>query len=451
MERTRGRGERGVALLIVLVVLFIVAVLMLDITLTATTARRAARNASSDFLMDAAIEANLQVALAQLRYDYNPGKKVDSPDDRWAREEYTRFEKTQSEEERAAEAQREEETGAVSLGDSDAVDVVVTIEDEERKFNLNLLKQADAKKAEAARKCFVALLDRYREDTPLDLSRTRAEEICDAIVRHLDRAQPGENDPNSVPVPPSKTWILLTPDELRMIPALKDDSRGLGPEGILYDARDPEAVRTYMLDPESQEPPEEYPGLLRYVTLWSGGAWPSGAAQAPPAQQPGGQPGSSPQPQPPAAGADNWKRINLNTAEKPVLEMLFHANPADMTIAERIISYRGTSKEGSPAEGETAELDEPLAEHQYFTNLEEVKKGVPELTQAILDAHKLAEYARFDSETFSIKVVAKHEGATKQVRFVVRRGEKGFETLLREERADPSFEEEPEEGEEETR
>ena len=89
MDRTRGPDERGVALLIVLVVLFIVAVLMLDITLTPTTARRAAANASSDFLMDAAVEANLQVALAQLRYDFDPAKKVDSPDDRWAREEFT--------------------------------------------------------------------------------------------------------------------------------------------------------------------------------------------------------------------------------------------------------------------------------------------------------------------------------------------------------------------------
>ena len=446
MDRTRGPDERGVALLIVLVVLFIVAVLMLDITLTATTARRAAANASSDFLMDAAVEANLQVALAQLRYDFDPAKKVDSPDDRWAREEYTRFEKTQSEEEKAAEAAREEETGAVSLGDSDAVDVVVTIEDEERKFNLNLLKQSDSKKAETARKCFVALLDRFREDTPLDLSRTRAEEICDAVVKYLDRQQAGENDTNSVPVPLSKTWVLLTPDELRLIPSLKDDSRGLGPEGILYDARDPEAVRTYMLDPENQQPPEEYPGLLRYVTLWSGGAWATGPAAAPPAE--GGQPGSSPQPQQPAQGAENWKRINLNTAEKPVIEMLFHANPADMTIAEKIVQYRGTSKEGSTADGEAPEVDEPLAEHQYFTNMEDVKKGVPDLTEGVMGTHKIAEYARFDSETFSIKIVAKHEGATKQVRFVVRRHEKGFDTLLREERADPSFEEEPEEGEE---
>jgi hypothetical protein len=424
MERTRGRGERGVALLIVLVVLFIVAVLMLDITLTATTARRAAANASSDFLMDAAIESRFQVALAQLRYDQG-ANKIDSPDDRWAREEFTTFENRKTEEEKRVEAEREEETGAKSLGDSDEVDVVVTIEDEERKFNLNLLKHPDAKKAEEARKYFVALLDRYREDTPLDLSRTRAEELCEVIVKHMERTQPGENDSAHVPVPNSKGWLLLTPDELRLVAALKDDSHGLGPEGILYDARDPEEVRNYMLEPEGREPPEAYPGLLKYVTLWSGRAWVD---------------------QPTAENAEKWKQINVNTAEKPVMEMLFQSNPADMPAAEKIIEFRGTGKEGSPAEGEVPENDEPLAEHQYFENYAALEK-VPDLPKTVLETHKIAEYARFASETFSIKIVAKHEGATKQVRFVVWRHSQGFKTLLREERADPTFEEEePEEG-----
>jgi len=415
-----------VALLIVLVVLFIVSVLMIDITLTATTARRSADNASADFLMEAAIEARFQVALAQLRYDLG-ANKTDSPDDRWAREEYTTFENRQTEEERRAAAEREEETGARVLGDSDSVSVTMSIEDEERKFNLNLLKHPDPKKADEARKRLAVLLDRFREDTPLDLSRTRAEEIVDLVVKYMERAQSGQNDSGRVPLPKSKPWLLLTPDELRLIPGIRDESHGLGPEGILLDARDPEAVRAYMEDPEGQEPPEEYPGLLRFVTLWSGSAW---LGQATP------------------EAAEAWKRINVNTAEKPVLETLFHANPADMVFAERIVEYRGTQKEGGPSEGEVPDVDEPLAEHQYFEKLADMEK-VDGLTKEILDAHRMAEFARFDSEVFSIKIVAKHEGATKQIRYVVRRHADGFQTLLREERADPSFEEEePEEDEE---
>lgn len=431
--------ERGVALLIVLVVLFIVAVLMIDITLTATTARRSAYNASSDFLMDAAIEARYQVALAQLRYDYSLDQgKVDSPDDRWAREEYTRFESTKSEEEKTAAAEEAEAGGLRVLGDSEEVTVTVTIQDEDRKFNLNLLMHPTKGVRDAARGRLAILLDRFREDTPLDLSRTKAEELRDKVVDHLERPPSGEGEKGRVPLPKTSPWRILTPDELRLVGGLEDSSHGLGPEGILYDARDPEDVRVYMQDPEAQEPPEAHPGLLRYVTLWSGGAWI----------------GEKPTP-------ETWNRMNLvnvNTAEKPVLETLFYdkdatefaANDGDFLFAERMVEYRGTPKEGSSAEGEEAAVDEPLAAHQYFEKTVDLN-NVDGLDDTVLKRNSaLKDYGVFKSETFSIDILAEHDGSTKQVRFVVRRHGEGFQTLLREERADPRFEEEkpPEEGEE---
>ena len=265
--------ERGVALLIVLVVLFIVAVLMIDITLTATTARRSAKNASTEFLMDAAIEARYQVALAQLKYDYALDQgAVDSPDDRWAREAFTVFERVQTREERDEIAEEEEATGEVLLGDSEDVSVTLRIEDEERKFHLYQLVHPDAERRRVARERFAILLDRFREDTPLDLTRARADELVEKIVEYLERPETGDSAAGRVPVPPvkHKSWRLLTPDELMLVTGLEDAQRGMGPEGILQTGRDPEEVRAYMEDPDAGEAPEEIPGLLRFVTVWSG-------------------------------------------------------------------------------------------------------------------------------------------------------------------------------------
>ena len=430
-------SQRGVALLIVLVVLFIVAVLMVDISLTAATARRSAHNASTEFLMDAAIEGHFQVAVAQILYDQSENN-YDGGDDRWAREEYTKFEsKSQREKDQAAAASGpapakaggEEEGGVRVLGDSDDIAVTTRIEDEERKFNLYLLlKQADTKKQDEAREKFAVLLDRFREDTPLDLSRTRAEELKDRIVDYINRDPPGEGEKGKIPLPRTGKWCLLTPDELRNAEGLEDRDHAMPAEGILYDAREPRAVKAWLEDPGNNEPPKVYPGLLRYVTLWSGGAWAG------------------------KVDADAMKRmvlVNLNTAEKPVLETLFAHNPGDFTFVDKIIEYRGAPKEDSKTtSGEAPKADEPLPQHQYFQKFEDLKK-----VDGLEDGTVLARNGidgttvTFSSDTFSVDILAERDETSKQVRTVVRRNKlaagspPGYQTLLREERADPRFEE----------
>lgn len=414
---SRPAAERGVALLIVLVVLFIIAVLMVDITLTATTARRSAKNASSEFLMDAAIEGRFLVMTAQLTYDAAENK-IDSPDDRWARPEYAEYEAPVKSVEEKEEA---EDAPARNVGDSDEVSVTARCEAENAKFNLNLLMHPDAKKREAAREQFAVLLDRFREDTPLDLSRTRADEIRDRVVDYLERAAPAEGETGKYPVPKSAPWLLLTPDELRNVEGLEDTTHGLGPDGILFDARDPKAAREYEADPDNAKKPEVCKGLLRYLTLWSGSAW---IGQSAP---------------------DTWIAININLAEKPVLETLFYKNPADMIFAERIIEYRGAEKEDSKSSsGGTGEADEPLPTHQYFEKIDDLKK-VDGLDDAVIQRNSLTTAViTLQSETFSLDFLAKREKSFKQVRYVVRRNNQGFQTLLREVRADPRLEEEEE-------
>ena len=402
-----------------LVVLFIIAVLMVDITLTATTARRSARNASSEFLMDAAIEGRLLVMQAQLTYDAAENK-FDSPDDRWARPEYAEYQAPEKSQDEIDEAK---DAPVRSAGDSDDVSVTARCEAENAKFNLNLLMHPDAKQREAARERFAVLLDRFREDTPLDLSRTRADEIRDRVVEYLERAAPADGETGKFPVAKAGPWRLLTPDELRNVDGLEDTTHRLGADGILFDARDPKAAREYEADPENVKKPEICKGLLRYVTLWSGTAWV-------------GQP-----------APDSWLPININLAEKPVLETLFYKNQADMIFAERIIEFRASAKEGSKEEpAGTTEVDDPLPVHQYFEKVEDIKK-VDGLDDAVIQRNTLTAAAiTVASDTFSLDFLAKRDKSYKQVRYVLRRHNQGVTTLLREVRADPRLEGEDEEA-----
>jgi hypothetical protein len=284
----------------------------------------------------------------------------------------------------------------------------------------------DAKQREAARERFAVLIDRFREDTPLDISRTKADEIRDRVVEYLERAVPGNGETGKFPVAKSAPWRLLTPEELRNVEGLEDTAHGLGADGILFDARDPAEAREYEADPENVKQPQTCKGLLRYLTLWSGSAW-IGKVEA-----------------------GTWNSmfaVNLNLAEKPVLETLFYKNPQDMIFAERIIEYRGTEKEGSKTSTtDPPEVDEPLPAHQYFEKAEDLKK-VEGLDQPVLDRNPVfaaaaADPYAFKSDTFSIDFLAKRDTSYKQVRYVVRRNNQGIQTLLREVRADPRLEEE---------
>jgi type II secretory pathway component PulK len=414
--------ERGVALLIVLVVLFIVAVLMVDITLTATTARRSARNASEAFLMDAALEGRLQIGLALLQYDAQ-SNDIDGGDDLWADSKHTDVE-GKAPEEAAAETEGAGDGSEEPAPSSADVQVTMKIEDEERRFNLLLLLKTDSLTGEMqkeARERFVVLLDRYREDTPLDISRTRAEDLADKVIEYVNRAAPGASETGKFPLAKTGNFRLITPDELKYVEGFEDASHGLTSEGLLYEARDPRAVKEHMADPEASDEPESYPGLIKYVTLWSVGV---GTDKEDPTKWP-------------ADGWDRARKINVNTAEKPVLETLFWRNPSEMTFAEKIIEYRDTVKEGADTSGSAAGGSRN-DKHQLFEKMEELKK-VDGLEQKVIDSNKLNDYLVLQSRVFSIDLHASKETASKQVRYVVFRHEKGFQTILREERADPQF------------
>ena len=77
-------------------------------------------------------------------------------------------------------------------------------------------------------------------------------------------------------------------------------------------------------------------------------------------------------------------------------------------------------------------------EHQYFQKLEDLKK-VDGIEDKVIADHKLNDFLVLQSRVFSVDIRAEMEKAGKQVRTVVFRHDKGFVTILREERADPQF------------
>ncbi len=434
-------GQSGVALLIVLVVLFIVAVLMVDISLTASTARRSASNASNDFLMDAAIEGRFQICAAQILYD-GKENKTDSVNDRWVKEEFADpAEPGTGEDAFEPPPGGEDDEPSNVLGDTAGVTITRTIEDEERKFNLNLLLHSDKARREEARERLAILIDRFRENTPLDISRTKAEQLVEAVVKYLDRPAPGEGERGKIPLP-GKPWRLLTPDELLNVEGFTVDDAGYGATEILYTTRVMEDVLAWEEDPENAEKPEEFPGLLRYVTLWSGSAWGTDK-QGKPVVEP-----------------DSWLKININTAEPPVLATLFRLDQDqdnERGLVAKIREFReGAAEDAEPATGDTEAETTP--DKQVFEGDEQIKK-VDGLAEALGDPKRAYPgVAAFSGNTFSVDLYAKiqlesqEEPARKQVRFIIRRtaDSKGYTTLLREERDDPRFEDEPKkEGEEE--
>lgn len=471
-------AEAGVALLIVLVVLFIVAVLMADISLTATTARRSAHNASTEFLMNAAVDRKFHVGLAQVRYEDRANHGFTTLDDRWALADFTNDEKdlaAEGETPAAPAAPEDEEAGAegvtvygeggkgsvkAELGrhwdpepdpeepENDPGDAT-PIEDEDRKFNLYLLIHDNPEIRKRAHERFDVLLDQYRQGTPLDITRAKAEEMREKIFDYLNRQAVTEGLDTGIPIrrDAKDRWWILTPDEIANAEGLEGIlPHGLSARGILHDAQDPKAAAEYRENLEGEEPPA-YPGLLRYITVWSGDAFKGNRS------------------------ADSKFPINLNTAPRPVLAALFYMEEPNFDIVKKIVEYRREEEEEGTGSTTTASAgeDEPLARHKHFEkfpdDLSKVEGFQAEMlgdkrnniTTDFLAGVKSTHFSLFIKATREREVVEEEdeeEGSkrqpaevTKLFRFVVRREEPWdkdlglyrYWTILREERDDPGF------------
>lgn len=220
--------------------------------------------------------------------------------------------------------------------------ISIKVVDEDGKFNINYLIDADGRAVDSMREAFLRLIeslefdyDDWQEMEDLE----DAEELVDKIIDYIDEDKSGlyENKGQNPNRP------LMSLDELLNI-------EGITPE-FLYGEEDPfdqeEALRMqdedpygYMDDihnpnsPYYDEDAEPFEGLFHYITVNSGGP------------------------------------ININTAEPPALVTL--SPKFTREIADAVVNYRKTSRENE--EGKTDEFGEVKMVYEVFANVNDLTK-----------------------------------------------------------------------------
>lgn len=361
-------ADEGMALVLVLIVLVLTSILALEIKRAAALHSRLAVNKRDDFLLQHAMQGQLVILREVLHYDRQENQ-VEKLDDRWADEKYTRFQKGPTEEER--EELLEEREEPVS---SEEYEITATVTDENRKFNLHCLEIEDDAERKVWEDVFLRLLVVYREDFPrYALSRSDAENLLANLREWIRR----RDDDRGVPRPATIVdgEVLVTPDELLMVEGFTRE--------MFYDLEPPE------------EDDEVIPGLYRYLTLWSD------------------------------------RKINVNTAELPVLRALFRETDDD--LAHRLLEWRDMEAEEQPQDAGLD--DDPVMNHAESTG---DLAQIDGFDQEAIQRNNLAATTIFAGNHFSITLIGEGTaGFRRQERYIVERNAEGSVVILAEERNDP--------------
>ena len=272
--------------------------------------------------------------------------------------------------------------------DHSGVSIECEVVDEASKFDLRTLKNADKAKAKLAEERLRYLLLNYRDKELPD-----AERMIRSLTEHFARRS-GEDVP--LPEMEGEAPPILTVDELLQLEGWE--------KKFLFDLREEETE----IEAQEAEEPEPLPGLFRFLTIYGDG------------------------------------KINVNTAPKEVLMVLFRTESDPSRVADEIIAYRQ-----APEESETPSTmgeDAPL-----FADLKAVSDltKVPGIEASTLTKNGVdGETATVRSDFFSVHVYATRDEYTLQTRTVLHRHPLGFITKLSETRRDERFEKNVEEEEE---
>jgi type II secretory pathway component PulK len=225
-RRARGPdGERGLALLLVLLLTLILLPFASEFALQVRYESRSARNVTDQLMIENAIDGQFEIVLARLRYDYAQDAKVDSWVDEWNSSEIR---------------QRQEEDLNVNLS--------TRVFDEQGKFNLRLLGQGSEDKKTLNRARLKRILLSFREDTSFSLSDNEADAWAERIFNYAN-GRKEQNIPSMKTVDDRPIHVL---DELMFLEPVHEHSF----EFLLHDQRKEDEVA---------------PGLHRYVTVYGNG------------------------------------------------------------------------------------------------------------------------------------------------------------------------------------
>ncbi len=221
-------GERGFALLLVLLMTTIAIIVVAELAYQAGLEILAANNVSDQGLIEYSIDGQFEIALAYLKLDKKSSEKdIDSDSETWNGSEV-----------------RQRTDGDVALS--------MRIYDESGKFNLVRLATGNEAQQLRAKEVFVRILDLFRDgiaDDKLkggDLNQSEAEDVADRVIRYMKR----EGATGQVPKPktlPAGVPLLL--DEIQFV-----------------DSKDNHMMDVLMVDLKVKD--QVAPGLHRYVTVY---------------------------------------------------------------------------------------------------------------------------------------------------------------------------------------
>ena len=303
------------------------------------------------------------------------------------------------------------------------------VEDENSKFNLLTLVSADEEFARESRERFVRLIDRLRESTDFDLSRSDAELMADQIIDWIE----SRNRTESMPRPPLKSdselerqeiSLPLHLDELMLLRNIDDrlffdkvlDGR------LIYGLESVLTIYTSLaFDPGDPDDPENQPGA---PSAPAGDPAAGGESAAPAAPTAPAEPVDPSELEPRGIGI----RININTAPRPVLRCLFSEAEFSDTVIDAILEYR--NQEVEELDLATGMQDDYLGvveegqgvKRQVFTDLAQLDE-IPEFANiadpTVRDRFK--ELVGVDSDVFSIHLASLFKRNEETRNFVLRR------------------------------
>ncbi len=390
-------GERGVALILVLVMLPLVAILMTQLNFETAIGTRLSSNALATQQFRSATLARLRQMRLRLKRDLiddeanaqESGGAYDHPTDTWG-----------------PALDGGGTTALVQKGDDDRGDEVTIytqVNDEQGRFNVNNLLHRDAARAQIWQQRFKSLLDIYRDDrfgdletSEYDLNAQEAQEILEAVLKFLKGDERNENV-RKVEIPDATAEL---PQTIFTVRDLIFSHRLFAEKRLLETFVDLETGTRIV-------------GLEDLLTVYGDG------------------------------------KINVNSASIQVLRSLFNDEEAKRVTAEAIYKQRGgylnTTEERQRRDDDLEQREEDEAEGvEDEASLDSVFKSLNEVSQvenmgdgAFLRRNEIDQQADFTvrSMFFQVIVTARRENYLRQQRVVFERHSQGCITWFSEVRA----------------
>lgn len=400
-----GDGERGIALILVLLIVVLLYILVAEVVTRSTFDSMTSQNQTQEAGIRAALRLALVKAKQELADDTGGGDEGEGGGAAAmgglggaggaAAVGGGEAPGGAAEEAEAGDSSRDAWFLPKSIYDDNRISVYAWIEDENRKFNVLNLLSPDEDYAEISRQRLMRILDKIWEDTEEDLSGSEAESWANDIrdwlrgaARNDDRPGPPikrrASDKEGGRFEQEKNFEALSLGELRLIPRIPEevfDDRILGEEILLGLDAVLTVYTSLATDPgDGEANAGQQPGAAAPAGAGQGGAIPGAGG----AEGPGGlgqltvlEPGP---------------RININTAPRVVLRALEDEDVLPDTVLDAILRYRNEVDEEAQeaAEGENSERDtdellqgDLQTKLKYFPGLDELSevkeyKNLPE-------------------------------------------------------------------------